>query len=233
MVSKETVLSGLVRAAWAAAILAALFLLALIIGGIVPANPAWQPPETGHEIFVETNGVHSGIIIARRGPGYDLSDLFAREHLAEPQLYGTHVAVGWGEANFYRNTRTWAELDIGRTWAALTGSNDTVLHIRHLYRPRAFPYYRRSVIVDAAALKTIADSIRAQVRRDAVGEVHVTPAYRRNDLFYRSRSTYSLANSCNVWTGRLLADAGLRVGIWPVLDGGVMRWFAERPNANP
>lgn len=229
MVSKETVLSALVRTAWAAATVTALFLLALIIGGIVPVNPVWQEPSAGHEIFVETNGVHSGVIIPRRGPGYDLSDLFARDHLVEPQLYGTHIAVGWGEANFYRNTRTWAELDMGRTWAALTGSSDTVLHVRHLYRPRAFPYYRRSVTVDAAALKTIADGIRAQVVRDSLGEVEVTPAYARNDLFYRSRGTYSLANSCNVWTGRLLADAGLRVGIWPVLDGGVMRWFAEKP----
>ena len=53
-------------AAWAAAALAlviALFALAAWIGSSIPRNGDWREPENGVEILVETNGVHTALIL--------------------------------------------------------------------------------------------------------------------------------------------------------------------------
>ena len=36
---------------------------------------------------------------------------------------------------------------------------------------------------------------------------------------------YNALNTCNTWTGSVLKKAGVRIGMWTPLPGGVMRWF--------
>jgi hypothetical protein len=40
-----------------------LYLAAALIGGLIPVNRDWKAPEAGIPIFVETNGVHTWVMV--------------------------------------------------------------------------------------------------------------------------------------------------------------------------
>ena len=60
------------RTALALAAIPALYLLAALVGSLVPVNRAWQEPERGVTIYLANNGVHADIImpaVAEGPPG--------------------------------------------------------------------------------------------------------------------------------------------------------------------
>ena len=181
-----------------------LYLAAAAILGHIPANRDWAEPKTGITIFIQTNGVHTGIVLP-----------------AGPHKWR---AYGWGDRDFYLNTPRWQDIRIGTAVAALVGSGDTLVHVDDLddflpdenWRPlrlRADEYARLRAYI-AATLKPGGKPI---------------PGYTARDRFYPARGRYSALVTCNVWTGRALKAAGIRTGIWTPFSGDVMRWVPRPP----
>ncbi len=215
------------RAAFAWASLAiGLYFAAILLGSLIAANPGWREPESGVEIFVETNGVHTGIVMPIANGIADWRDLLRPEDIRDPRYYSTHILVGWGDEDFYRETATWSDLSLPTTLKAAIGSNRTLMHVDHLYRPKPLSY-RRRVILSEAQYARLSGVIRAQFALDEAGRADSSYGYGPADAFYRAKGHYSAFNTCNSWTGRVLRDAGVRVGIWTPTSGGVMRWFPE------
>ena len=200
-----------------------LYMLAALVGSFIPANAGWTKPRDGIPIFVETNGVHVSLILPMAAAGMDLSDLIRPEHLAKPDLYGTHAMIGWGHGAVYRNAQTWGDVRSGDIGSAIIGSNDTALHIYHRTNPQ--PSSIRKVFrVSEVQYRLIVTQVRASFKlygRRSKAE----PAYGQDNLFYDSVGHYSAINTCNEWTGGVLRKAGVKVGIWTPMAGGVMRWF--------
>lgn len=201
-----------------------LYFLGVLAGSFISANPDWREPDRGIPIFVETNGVHVSLIVPMAAAGEDISDLVRPEHLADPDLYGTHAMVGWGHRGVYRNARRWGDVRSGDIGSAIIGSDDTTLHIYHLIDPRPAPY-RKRFLVSPWQYRSIIASIKASFRLTAGGQSKAYPAYGPNNLFYDSKGHYSAYATCNEWTGAALRKAGVRMGIWTPMPGGVMRWF--------
>ena len=115
-----------------------LYFGAALAGSLIAANAGWRQPDTGVEIWVETNGVHTGIVMPLANAQADWRDLLRPEDLRDPRYYSTHVLVAWGEARFYRETETWADLTPAIAWNAATGSDEVLMHVDFLRRhPRA------------------------------------------------------------------------------------------------
>ncbi|HEX8389399.1 MAG TPA: DUF2459 domain-containing protein, partial [Sphingomonas sp.] len=89
----------------------ALYAVAGLVGGAIPVNRGWRPPERGVRVFVESNGVHLGIVVPKNAAGVDWRELARPEHLADPR-YGAHLylSFGWGERDFYLDTPSWADV---------------------------------------------------------------------------------------------------------------------------
>jgi uncharacterized protein (TIGR02117 family) len=194
-----------------------------LIGSLIPANSDWKEPQNGVPIFVETNGVHVSLILPMAAAGQDLSDLIRPEHLANPDLYGTHAMIGWGHGAVYRNAETWADVRSGDIASAILGSDDTTLHIYHLVNPQP-TRIRKGFRVTEAQYRTIVAEVRAGFKLTN-GQSNAYPAYGPNNLFYDSVGRYSAINTCNEWTAHVLREAGVKVGVWTPMPGGVMRWF--------
>jgi uncharacterized protein (TIGR02117 family) len=201
-----------------------LFFLAALIGSSIGTNTAWVQPEKGVDIFVETNGVHVSIIVPMSHADQDLSDLIRPEHLFDRDLYGTHAMIGWGHSGVYRNAQTWSDVKSGDVISATLGSDDTSLHIYHLISPQPAPY-RKRFRVSEEQYRVIIKQIRGAFRVNQNGQSVAHPAYGPNNLFYDSYGRYSAFNTCNNWTGQVLKNAGVKIGIWTPMAGGVMRWF--------
>jgi uncharacterized protein (TIGR02117 family) len=200
------------------------YMLAALIGSHIPANNGWRQPAEGVNIFVETNGVHVSLIVPMAAAGEDLSDLIRPEQLSNRDLYGTHAMIGWGHKRVYRNARTWGDVKSGDIASAIIGSDDTTLHIYHLINPQRLSY-RKMLRVSPEQFRKIIKQIRSTFRLDAAGRSRAYRAYGPDNLFYDSVGHYSALDTCNTWTGDVLRRAGVRVGIWTPMPGGVMRWF--------
>ena len=199
------------------------YFAAALVGSLVPANSDWREPDEGIPIFVETNGVHVSLILPMAAAGGDLSDVIRSEHLANPGVYGTHFMIGWGHGAVYRNAQTWGQVRSGDIGSAIIGSNDTSLHIYHLVNPRPSAI-RKKFRVSDAQYRAIFEEVRASFRLTD-GRSTAYPAYGPDNLFYDSVGRYSAVNTCNEWTAHVLRKAGIKVGVWTPMPGGVMRWF--------
>jgi len=202
-----------------------LFFLTALIGSILPANNSWQQPDgDGVQLFVESNGVHVGLVVPLTAAGEDISDIVKPGHLNDPDDYGTHIMIGWGHAGVYRNAETWADVRAADVWDAATGSDDTLIHIYHRSNPKPAAH-RKPLRVTIAQYKFIIREIRRNFRADSYGQIPHYPAYGDDNLFYAATGRYSAFHTCNEWVASLLRRSGVRVGVWTPFAGGVMRWF--------
>lgn len=214
-----------IRVALALAMVVALYAAAGTIGGWIPTNRGWRPPERGIRIFIESNGVHTGIVVPKlvAGDGWrvDWRPLVRADHLRDPR-YGAydHLSFGWGEHAFYLETPTWADVKPATVLAAAIGSDRTLVHVDHVPAPHVTGS-ARSVVLRPDEYRRLAAYIRATF---AARPGH-RPGYGPYDAFYDARGRYSAITTCNAWTGAALRHAGVRVGAWTPFPSTVMRWF--------
>jgi uncharacterized protein (TIGR02117 family) len=206
--------------------IASLFLLAYVLaglaGGAIMANSDWTPASHGVTIHVETNGVHTSIVVPARHPLFDWTTRIAPDHLPDPRYAGTHYAIGWGERDFYLNTPRWADVDPRVLIRAAIGSDRTLMHVDHMSNPIPGPHSRALTITPDQYRRLVAFIL------DSFGtDPSPIPGYGPADLFYQARGRYDLINTCNSWTGAALRAAGVRVGVWTPFADSVMRSFPD------
>ncbi|GGO95899.1 TIGR02117 family protein [Stakelama pacifica] len=190
-----------------------------LIGGAIPANAAWQPPEQGIRIYIEDNGIHTGIVVPKRAAGVDWNTIVRSQDIADPRYAAyDHLAFGWGDRAFYIGTPRWADVRPATVLRAAIGSNDTVLHVEHVPVPE--PGGRvRTVLLRPQEYRRLAGFIRASF---APGAPRARHGYGPYDAFYAGEGRYSALNTCNSWTGAALRFAGVRMGVWTPLPVSVM-----------
>ena len=226
-----TALKWLKRSVIAVAAIIALYLLAALSGSLLPANQSWRSSPDGVQLFIETNGLHTGIVMPIWSDVHDWTPLVGPEHLQDPSLYGSHILVGWGHEGVYRNTRAWTDLRASDAISAILGSDNVLIHVDHLRYPQAYPYYRRSLRVSEAEYRKIATAIAARFALDRDQRAQPSPGYGETDLLYKAKGHYDAFYTCNNWTSDVLRQAGIRTGLWTPFQGGVMRWFPEPPGS--
>lgn len=204
------------------------YLLAGQIGGMIPSNRDWVQAKRGVVVFVETNGIHTGIVVPVSAAGVDWRDLVKADHLGDPRYAGTHLAFGWGERQFYLNTPTWADLSLSTVARSAIGSDETLVHVDHL--PPPIPDDRiRTLILSEEEYRRLSAYIRASFRLNAAGQSQPVKGYGPADAFYEGRGHYDAFKTCNAWTGDALRHAGVKVGAWTPFSWSVMSWFEREP----
>lgn len=209
------------RALGVLAVVAFIYLLAGTALATIPRNRDWQPPTTGGvTIWIEDNGVHTGIVMPKVAVGVDWRDDFPAADLPDPRYAANdHVAVGWGEQNFFLGTPTWSDVRPATVLHAAFGSDETLLHVEHIPRPQVTTD-ARAVVLRPDEYRRLAATIRATRASGAA-----IRGYASYDAFYRASGRYDAIRTCNAWTGDRLANAGVRVGWWTPFSASVMQWF--------
>lgn len=199
----------------------ALYVIAGLIGGMIPVNPGWRAPASGVTIYVESNGIHTDLIMPKVAAGVDWRVLARADDLRDPRYEGfNHVAIGWGDKAFFLGTPHWRDVRATTVLAAAWGSEATLLHVEHLPAP-APDDHTRKLVLRPDEYRRLAAFIRASV---APGGRHY-PGYDASDVFLDARGRYSAFRTCNAWTGEALRAAGVRVGRWTPFPWTVLRWF--------
>ena len=195
-----------------------------MVGGAIPVNAGWRPPASGVTIWVETNGIHTDLLLPKVAAGVDWRPLARARDLADPRFAAyDHLAIGWGEQRFFLDTPRWRDARPAPLLLAAIGSDATLIHVEHVPAPHAASDDVRRIVLRPAEYRRLAAFIRASWVIG--GRRH--RGYGGFDAFYQARGHYDAATTCNAWTGRALAAAGVRVGRWTPFPVTVMGWFGQ------
>lgn len=199
------------------------YLAAAFIGSAIPRNADWQPSgDVG--IMVETNGLHTGIVMPIVTAEMDWRTVFP--DLDQP-LNGelpTHIAVGWGEREVFLHVAQWDDLSPVTALRVATVGGDALLRVAPYVRPAPSENYR-PIMLSSAGYTRMSRAIAASLQPPPPGGlVPLRGSYGR-DLYFPAQGHYSPLHTCNVWVGDRLADGGLPMGSWTPFAGGVMQWI--------
>jgi uncharacterized protein (TIGR02117 family) len=201
-----------------------LYFLAALILGLVPANVSFHQPAEGVTIFIRGNGVHTWIVMPKVSEEMDWRPYARPEHLRDPRWGNAdHVAIGYGNREFYLNTPTWGDLSVRTAALALFGSGPTLLHVEHVDRPTP-DQWQRPIRITRAQYRRLAGYIQARFHLDSGGRPIplIGRGFGPSDMFYEANGGYSFILTCNEWTGRALRTAGVRTGVWTPFEQSIM-----------
>lgn len=204
-----------------------LFLLSAWFGSSIPRNRDWRETPGGVEIMVESNGIHTAIVMPLVTPQKDWRKDFPSSDLAAPYDPYTHVSVSWGERQVFLETPTWADLSPLTVLRIIGIGGDGLLHVAHYVRPAPAENIRPLRINEAEYARLVA-RIEASLPSSATRKRH--RGYGAHDVFYDAPGRYTARNTCNQWTSDTLAAAGIRTGWWTPFAGGVMKWVPKPAN---
>jgi len=197
--------------------------IALIpILGLVPVNAGWREAQSGIVIFVNTNGVHTGIGMPMHNALMDWRPYAPPEHLREPIAAG-YLFVGYGHRGFYLDTPSWAKVSLSTALEAGIGTGEALIHVDHVVAPGEGPE-QKALTLSGEEYSRLVAYVRARFRQGADGRTIpvLGRGYGAHDMFYEADGGYSALLTCNEWTGRALRFAGVRMGLWTPLEQGVM-----------
>ena len=208
----------------------AIYLLAALVGSLVPVNSGWVEPESGVTIYIADNGVHADLILPANEQGLDWRPLVPRSDFANAPADAEWVAFGAGERRVYLETPTWADLSLRTAFVALTGG-ERVMHVEWVDNPA---YAARELRLTPEQYRRLWASIRAGFRLDGQGKpIRIDhPGYGPRDAFYEGVGKANAVHTCNQWAAGRLRLAGVEAPLWsPFVNG--LTWRYRNADSQP
>ena len=217
--------SWLKRILLAFAAVPALYLLAALVGSLIPVNRGWDEPEQGITIYLADNGIHSDIIMPAKAEGLDWAPIVPKRHAKSPPADAQWVAFGSGEQRVYLDTPRWRDIKLKTIWSALTGGK-RVMHVEWVRDPS---YAVREIRLRPHEYRRLWAAIRSDFQLDPAGRTrHIeAPGYGCCDSFYWATGKASAIRTCNSWAADRLRLAGVETSLWPPFVQGLV-WRYRR-----
>jgi len=160
------------------------------------------PNESAKTVYLVSHGWHAGIVVKRS----DIPDGVWPEQTDFPP--SKFLEVGWGDRDYYQTP----DPHWGITLKAALLPTESVLHIV-AFDDSVLAYFPRSEIIElqlsGSGFERLSRHISASYSKDASGKsVPLGPGLYGVSQMYLSTETYHLFNTCNVWTARVIKEAG-------------------------
>jgi uncharacterized protein (TIGR02117 family) len=206
----------------------ALYLLAAVVGSLVPVNRGWTEPRHGTTIYIADNGVHADIIMPVEAQGLDWRQLIPVGDFAAADPSVRWIAFGSGEKRVYLDTPTWWDITPRTLWSAVAGGR-RVMHVEYVRDPG---YAAREIRLRPEEYRRLWTAIRADFTLDARGRPQRIDhrGYGCCDAFYKAAGKANAIRTCNVGAAGWLRLAGIETSAWPPFVHG-LTWRYRRVKA--
>jgi uncharacterized protein (TIGR02117 family) len=197
----------------------ALYLVAALIGSLVPVNRGWTEPAEGVTVYLASNGIHADIVMPVTAQGLDWGRIVPKSDMTRSDPSARWIAFGSGEERVYLNTPTWWDITPRTIWSALTGGR-RVMHVEYV----SSPYYTvRQIRLRPEEYRRLWAAVRADfaLNRNGRPERINHPGYGPADAFYRATGKESMFRTCNSWAAGRLRLAGVKTSLWPPFVQGL------------
>lgn len=208
--------------------LPALYLVAALVGSLVPLNRGWTEPPQGTTIYIADNGIHADIIMPVKANGLDWSGLIPRSDFAGADPVSSWIAFGSGEQRVYLETPTWWDVRPRTIWSAIAGGR-RVMHVEYVPSPS---YAVREIRLRPDEYRRLWAAIRADFKLDRRGRPERIdhPGYGPADAFYRATGKANAGRTCNAVAANWLRLAGVETSLWPpFVNGLIWRYRSTKP----
>jgi uncharacterized protein (TIGR02117 family) len=217
------------RLALALAALPLAYLVAALIGSLVPMNRGWIEPSDGVNIYLANNGIHSDIVMPVEMQGLDWAAFVPASDTAGADPHAKWIAFGSGEERVYLDTPRWRDIRPGTIWSAVTGGK-RVMHVERVSNP---DYMDRAIRLRPEEYRRLWAAIRSdfQLGPDGQPERIDHPGYGRSDAFYWATGKFNGFKTCNSWAASRLRLAGVKTSLWPPFVQG-LTWRYRKVGAD-
>jgi len=207
----------------------ALYLLAALVGSLIPVNRGWNEPEHGITVYIANNGIHSDIVMPAKAAGLDWAPFVPKRDFASPSPDAKWIAFGSGEERVYLETPRWQDIRPGTIWSATTGGR-RVMHVEWVANPN---YMDRAIRLRPEEYRRLWAAIRADFKLHADGkpELIAHPGYGGSDAFYWASGKFHALKTCNSWAAGRLRLAGVKTSLWPPFVQG-LTWRYRKVSAD-
>jgi uncharacterized protein (TIGR02117 family) len=174
-------------------------------------------------IYIQTNGVHTDIVVPVRNDQKDWSKGIKFENTTSKDTTYQYLGMGWGDKGFYLETPTWAELKVSVALKAATGLSTTAIHATYFATITENSTCKK-IRISKAQYARLIDYIDHSFQKDANGQpIHIktTANYGQNDAFYEANGSYSMLHTCNTWANNGLKTCGQKCCFWTPFDTGI------------
>ena len=201
----------------------ALYLIAALVGSLIPVNRGWSEPAEGTTAYIASNGIHADLILPIEAQSLDWAPLFPKSDFAAVPPNVRWIAFGSGEKHVYLDTPRWRDIRVGTIWAALAGGAQ-VMHVEYVPSP---DYAVRQIRLRPEEYRRLWVAIRADLALDPNGHPQRLdhPGYGPADAFYRATGKASAVRTCNAVVAHWLRLAGVKTSLWsPFIPGLIWRY---------
>ncbi|MGI9526137.1 MAG: DUF2459 domain-containing protein [Weeksellaceae bacterium] len=170
-----------------------------------------QDLESEYIVYLHTNGVHLDIA-------------FNKDHIATDAIQGLYTApenryisFGWGEENFYLNTREWKDLTVKNAIQAMFMESLSLMHITR-YNDVQSDWIQ--IHLNKEQHHKLLNEIVSTFQTDSKKQVIILKdaSYTSTDEFYRAIGSYHIFNTCNTWVNTAFKNSGLKACLWTPFD---------------
>ncbi|WP_303311204.1 DUF2459 domain-containing protein [Hymenobacter sp. BT730] len=189
------------------------FLLFLLTGTVVPRNRHFSQTPDGIPLYVVSNGFHTEVMVPLREPRTQRDWLLTLQDTALSRRFShyQYISFGWGNEGFYRASYGGRFPGPNIILRALLPA-PALVHVS--FYPSAPPAARRVVglhLSEEQYRRLCSQLLTAFQLAGPTQPIRSTaPGYTTHDIFFQGTGRYHAFRTCNDWTNRSLATAGVR-----------------------
>jgi len=200
------------------------YLTIALIGASFPINTDYNPENGEIDIFVISNGTHTDVSLPVETTLINWTEFIDTKTFRGIRQSPEFISIGWGDKGFFLESPKIKPLTVLN--AAFLPSS-TAMHVT----------YFKEQPVDGQVIKVKKCRITKEKYKELIGFIKqsfvinpdMTPqlipnvGYKSTDNFYEAQGSYYLLETCNTWTNKALAIAGVRTSALALFEHGILR----------
>ena len=173
-------------------------------------------------VYITSNGVHTDIVVPIRNQVIDWGkELSLTEELAKDSLR-TRLAFGWGNKQFFLNTKDWSDLTFGTAFGAAFHLGVSAMHIVHTTVPDTTSKNVITLLLSERQYVKLAGFLKGSFAGYGKAYVRIKEhPYGKNDYFFEGKRSYGLTYTCNSWTNDAMKVAEQKACKWTAMKDGI------------
>jgi len=201
------------------------YLLFSILLTIIPVNTSFVEPKEGIDIYIESNGVHTDIVVPVKTAQMDWTSKVDTHFFYPARRAYKYIAFGWGDKGFYLYTPTWADLKFSTAFKALFWLGTSAMHVSYSEHDPIPDKDTKKIRISKEQYEELIRFIDESFQINHSGKyipINCCHYEGMNDNFFEAKGKYNLFRTCNTWTNKGLKTAGVKTALWAPFEWSVM-----------
>lgn len=181
--------------------------------------------DRGSPVWVFDHGHHAGLVLRRETLAQFGAETAQAWLLRFPEA--DWFEFGWGDAGFYFEVQTYADVTLAIGAKALLWPSDSVMHVA-TGQGSPFDVFTHSDGIEIPVTDDALAAIVAFVEDGTANDVPIGAGLYEESAFYEGQGKYHLFQTCNSWVSQALRVGDIRSAPAPAVFSAGLLWDLKR-----